>query len=258
MKETAKWLLGLLVLTQWACHHTVVSTGVHGGYVSSGVSVHADGDAGALVALGLLGAMVGGAIYEDVHAYRAQGLSAIDVNIVPQEAEISLNGVVMGTAEDFDGFPNFLIVEPGTHTVHARARGFKTYEVTIHLAPGEQVNLNKRMDAGIDPVSPSSNAGTTADTSEERQSPLPAVEPVLLRLNCSDPEASIYVDGVFVGTARQIAGLHGPLQLDPEAVKLAVVTPDHRREFEIKVLERNAVSGVIELHVDLGASTNEQ
>ncbi len=255
MKEFAKLMLVVLVVTQWACHHTVVSTGVYGGHVSTGVSVHADGDAGALAALGLLGAMVGGAIYEDVHAYRAQGLSAIDVNIVPQSAEISLNGVVMGTAEDFDGFPNFLIVEPGTHTIYARAPGFKSYQVTVHLAPGEQVNLNKRMERGEDVIP--RKAVEAEQTEQQERIVQPDLQPVLLRLTCSDPQASVYVDGVFVGTARQIEGLHGPLQLDPEAAVLAVVSPDHRREFNLRSLNPDPQTGVIELDVDMGGADPE-
>ena len=227
------------------CHHAVVSTGVYGDHVATGVSAHVDGDAGTILALSLIGAMVGGAIYEDTHAYQASGLSAIDVNIRPINAEISLDGVVMGTADDFDGFPEFLVVEPGSHRVRARCEGYKTYEVTVNLGPGQQVNLNKRMEAGSDAVEPTPQPVVAA------QEPVVESEDYIrLVLTLDNPQASVYVDGSFVGTGRELNLLHGPLLLEPDARDLVVVTAESRKSYRIADLRTDAVDGVIRLHIE--------
>lgn len=241
---TVALMLVLLSMMQ-ACHHAVVHTGMHGPYVSTGISTHVDGDAGAILALSLIGAMVGGAIYEETHAYQMQGLSAIDVNIQPDHAEISLDGVVMGLADDYDGFPQFMVVDPGTHTVRARCDGYQNYEVTIRVGPGEQINLNKRMDPG--------ESGNEVQEMPLESDPQPAelTEPSYIRLvlTVNDPQASVYVDGAFVGTGKELSMLHSPLLLESDAVQLVVVTADDRQQFDIQELKRKAVDGVIRLDV---------
>ena len=245
MRTMTTVLILFLLPMMNACHHAVVHTGVHGPYVSTGISTHVDGDGGAILALSLIGAMVGGAIYEETHAYQVQGLSAIDVNIQPDHAEISLDGVVMGTADDYDGFPQFMVVDPGTHTVRARCDGYQTYEVTIRLAPGEQINLNKRLDPG--------KAGLAVVETPVEREPQPAelTEPVYIRLvlTVNDPEASVYVDGAFVGTGKEISLLHSPLLLESDATELVVVTSADRQRFDIQKLWQHAVDGVIRLDV---------
>lgn len=245
MKHVTTCFLGILILFLSGCHHAVIHTGAYGGHVSTGVSAHVDGDAGAILALSLIGAMVGGAIYEDTHAYRASGYAAIDVNIQPSRAEISLNGVVMGSADDFDGFPEFLVVEPGTHTVKARCAGYQTYEVTVNLAPGQQVNLNKRMEAGTDPVV------TTGKVSQDhpRKIAEDAENYLRLEITIDNPDATVYIDGAFIGTGRELALLHAPLLLEPGADELVIVTAENKLQYAIGDMKPDPRDGVVRIHV---------
>jgi len=240
-------LLGSVLVLLTGCHHAVVSTGVgvYGGDVATSVAIHADSDVDGLVALSLIGAMVGSAVYADTHAYRYQGLSAIDVNIRPKDAQISLDGVVVGNADQYDGYPGFLVVNPGTHTIRARKAGYKPYEVTVQLSPGQQVNLNKQMEiapAGTEPDG-------TMDRPATRPGPVNAAGVYRLVLELANPEASVYVDGTFLGTGREINQLHAPLELESSAATLTVVTDASRRQFRLDELQPGP-DGIIRLHID--------
>lgn len=238
--------VGFILVFSLSCHRAVISTGFYGDRVSGGVSVSADSDAAPLVALSLVGAMVGSAIYADSHQYVQQGLSAIDVNILPKNAEIMLDGVVVGTADQYDGFPAFLVVNPGTHTVKASLHGYKTYSVEVRLAPGQQVNLNKHLDPGVsEEIRPEASRPTHVENSQPA-----STNPVRVTFDISNADASIYVDDVFVGTAREVNQLHGPLLVDRKAVRISVVTPDQKRVFLMKDLLAQSQGSVVLIKVD--------
>jgi len=245
--RTGMALTGVLLMFSMSCHHAVVGTqvGAYNGRFGGSVGIQGDSDTDGIVALSLLGALVGSAIYADTHQYKQQGLSAIDVNIQPKDAEISLDGVVVGTADQFDGFPRFLVVNPGTHEVQARKTGFHTYRVTVRVAPGQQVNLNKIMERGRDvaPVSP---------PAETRPSPsVQMAAPLKVNFEINNPDATVYVDGVFVGTAREISRLHGPLVIDRSAKRITVVTANNKKVFFVSDLLKGSWDGVIQLKVDM-------
>lgn len=246
---TGMAITGILLILSISCHHAVVGTqvGAYNGRFGGSVGIQGDSDSNGIVALSLLGALVGSAIYADTHQYKEEGLSAIDVNIQPKDAEISLDGVVVGTADQFDGFPRFLVVNPGTHEVQARKTGFHTYRVTVSVAPGQQVNLNKIMEPGVDstPVSPSVKPGAS------RSSALKSAVPLKVSFEINNPDASVYVDGVFVGTAREISRLHGPLVIDRSAKRITVVTASDKKVFLVSDLMAKNQKGVIHLKVDM-------
>jgi len=240
-------LTGVLLMFSISCHHAVVGTqvGAYNGRFGGSVGVQADVDTNGIVVLSLLGALVGSAIYADTHQYVQQGLSAIDVNIQPKDAEISLDGVVVGTADQFDGYPRFLVVNPGNHEVQARKTGFHTYRVTVRIAPGQQVNLNKVMERGHDmaPVAPR--------TETRPSSSVQMAAPLKVNFEISNPDATVYVDGVFVGTAREISRLHGPLVVDQNAKRITVVTANNKKVFLVSDLLAENRDGVIHLKVDM-------
>jgi hypothetical protein len=239
-------LTGVLLMFSMSCHHAVVGTqvGAYNGRFGGSVGVHGDVGTNGIVALSLLGALVGSAIYADTHQYEQQGLSAIDVNIQPKDAEISLDGVVVGTADQFDGYPRFLVVNPGNHEVQARKTGFHTYRVTVRVAPGQQVNLNKVMERGHDMAQVSPPA-------ETRPSPSVQMAPLKVNFEINNPDATVYVDGVFVGTAREIRRLHGPLVIDRSAKRITVVTANNKKVFFVSDLLTGNRDGVIQLKVDM-------
>ncbi len=249
--RTGMALTGVLLIFTMSCHHAVIGTqvGAYNGRFGGSVAIQGDSDSNGIVALSLLGALIGSAIYADSHQYQQQGLSAIDVNIQPKDAEISLDGVVVGTADQFDGFPRFLIVNPGRHEVQARKTGFHSYRVTINVAPGQQVNLNKVMEPGRDevPVSPA----TPSHIKPEQTSPTRVAAPLKIFFQINNPDAAVYVDGVFVGTAREISQLHGPLMVDRGAKMITIVTANKKKAFMVSDLMVDNRDGVMHLKVDM-------
>jgi hypothetical protein len=56
-----------------------------------------------------------------------------------------LDGVYAGAADDFDGQPDFLYLEPGVYQLEFRLNGYETYGVDLDVSPGERVNLRSDM-----------------------------------------------------------------------------------------------------------------
>ncbi len=51
---------------------------------------------------------------------------ALDLDVSPESAQIYVDGQLVGIADDFDGFPDFLWLEKGTYDVAIFAPGFQT------------------------------------------------------------------------------------------------------------------------------------
>jgi hypothetical protein len=69
-----------------------------------------------------------------------------------------------------------------------------------------------------------------------------------LRLSVEPEDASIYLDGQFVGTGSDVSLLQAGLPVAPGTHRLAVVRPGHRaveKEFDVKA------GGNIELNIEL-------
>ncbi len=79
---------------------------------------------------------------------RGVRFAVIDTDISPEEAEVWLDGQYIGTADDFDGQPDFLYVKPGSYRVEFRAAGYEVYAVDLDVSSGQRVNLGTRMRRG--------------------------------------------------------------------------------------------------------------
>ena len=220
-----------------SCHRVYVGGGATypagSGYVSVGGAVDTDDSGAAIVAASLLGILVGAAIYNDVHSYREKGLSAYDVNIKPKDADIYLDGVYVGKADDFDGSPKFLVVKPGTHTITAKKPGYKTYTVRVSINPGEQINLNKHLEPA--PVlSDKGNKGHSEIKGEGKRDY--KYQTVFVKFKVKDKNARVYLDNTFVGTIREIENLHKPLMIETTVKNIIVESKGARIEFSLEDL----------------------
>jgi hypothetical protein len=66
----------------------------------------------------------------------------IKTDVEPDEARVYLDGRLVGTADDYDGFPRMLRVSAGTHRLTFRLRGYAPYTVVIRAAPGRVVDVD--------------------------------------------------------------------------------------------------------------------
>lgn len=78
-------------------------------------------------------------------SYGSPDWAAIDTDISPEEAEVYVDGEFMGTADDFDGFPEYLYLTPGSHELEFRRDGYEPRSIQISARAGERLDLDFRL-----------------------------------------------------------------------------------------------------------------
>jgi hypothetical protein len=162
----------------------------------------------------------------------AYGMGALDLNVRPKDAEVYVNGQYVGIVRQYDGFPGYLWLERGTYEVAFYRPGHETavrrfeiftglvLDVSIELPPGEAVlpvrrEVRPAADAPAPPPAAYGGSGGGALVSA----------PARLIVEVSPPEASVYLDGRFVGTGEELAGRPEGLTAEPGPHVLEVVSP---------------------------------
>lgn len=193
-------------------------------------------------------------------AFGAYG--ALDTDVSPERAEVWVDGKRVGLADDFDGFPDYLWLEKGTYDVVFYLPGYKTIARQYTVYPGMVIDVEDRMEAGeaIHPTAlgPQTHARRDArlrddqdrdqhlrryreergleappEPGERGESPRAEAgapldgraEPGRIALKVEPEDASVYLDGRFLGTGRELAGLRSGLIVDPGTHKIEVVRP---------------------------------
>ena len=77
-------------------------------------------------------------------SYRGEW-TAVKTDVDPDEAALSLDGKLIGTADDFDGSPDMLYLQPGTYTLKFELEGFEPYSVTVDASAGSRVRIEHRL-----------------------------------------------------------------------------------------------------------------
>ena len=57
-------------------------------------------------------------------------VGSIRLKVNPSSAQVYVDGALVGTADDFDGFSDHLELDGGKHTIEIRAEGHETYTAT--------------------------------------------------------------------------------------------------------------------------------
>jgi hypothetical protein len=70
--------------------------------------------------------------------------AVIDTDISPEEAEVYVDGRYMGTADDFDGFPDYLYLPPGRYHIKLRL-SYETVTKQIEARPGMKLDFNDHL-----------------------------------------------------------------------------------------------------------------
>ena len=115
--------------------------------------------------------------YPGYYGYPVPNAAAVDTDVSPEEAVVLLDGENVGTADDYDGFPDYLYVPPGRHVIEFRADGFKTLRVTLHAQVGFKYQVKRKLhvlEKGAEDKAP---ASLTAPDEEEMGNPPRPAEP---------------------------------------------------------------------------------
>ncbi len=217
-------------------------------------------------------------------------LAVVDTDVSPEAALVVLDGRVIGTADDFDGYPGYLYLEPGHYTLEFQLGGYRsqvlqldaaagrTYPLDLDLerVPGEAVQPwwdrpdglpVGRVFAPARPTSPEA----PAPGSPER-GPDPSLRPELsrpggpthregapvpsgaaLQLEVTPAGASVYLDGTFVGTGSELASLQRGLSVAPGRHRLEAMAPGYRnRVVDVDVAAGGERQVIVELEREAG------
>ena len=176
----------------------------------------------------------------------------IDTDVSPEKAQVFVDGQYVGTADDFDGYPRFLSLDPGEHTITFQAEGHhpatKTLSVTRGALlrfkmslqkPGKKNSHPPKDDPEMivpppQPLPQNSGEGgaqgavavTSAAEGDDHEAP--QGQPGTMKLHVVPGDASVYLDGEFIGTGDSLARLHGNLRLDPGRHVVEVARPGFR------------------------------
>ncbi len=178
-------------------------------------------------------------------SYRYGDRASLRVMVNPDKTRVFVDGYYAGVADDFDGLFQRLHVSPGRHEISLKLEGYRTHRMRIYVGPGSTLKIQYEMvkGSGEDPVEDLAGDAGAADRYEDRDRPgdgdrdMDAEEHAdhvrpggrgggRLRLDVQPPDASIYVDGQFRGTARQI----GQLDLPPGRHRVEIVRPGFRTD----------------------------
>ena len=166
----------------------------------------------------------------------------IDTDVSPEKAMVYVDGTYVGVADNFDGYPGFLALKPGRHTITFKAPERQTFTRKVDVPAGAMLNFDFTL---AKPSKGTEPAGTDLelDPEEEVIAPPPYGDPgdreevvdqeeppASLKLQVSPPDASIYIDGEFIGTASSLRRLHGSLRLDSGRHVVEVARPGYRTE----------------------------
>ena len=156
--------------------------------------------------------------------YDGADWAEVRVLVAPSEAEVRVDGDYAGVANDFDGSVQRLRLSPGRHEVELSLPGYLTERLTVDLAPGARVRLQRalRPDRAVDanPSAWDDRAGPAIGRGIARR----GRQAGTLRLSVEPPDAAVYVDGQIAGDARNTR----TLTLAPGTHSLEAVRPGFR------------------------------
>ena len=210
-----------------------------------------------------------GGSYTTVYPAAGATMGALDLDVSPEGAQIYVDGKLIGIADDFDGYPTYLWLDKGTYDVVIFAPGFQTIarqysvyagmviDVEDSMVPGKEtmpqdlavkstVNREERLrrdrenedqarryEDGQGQGYAAAEAGAAEGAQGEPAAPdrLDARgEPASLKLGIEPGDASVYLDGRFLGTGRELARLRSGLIVDPGEHRLEVVRPGRQSQ----------------------------
>jgi len=173
-------------------------------------------------------------------------VGAMRLKVKPKKTEIFLDGEYVGRSGQFDGYPGFLWLDRGSHTLVFYREGYRTFSRAFEVRAGMVTEVRVEMEPGetlppeqfLPPPRRSEPGRTPAAPRSSLPRPTPPVERgdgqgrdlraagARIRIAVEPRDASVYLDGRFLGTGEELSRLHGGLMLDAGEHLLEVVHPE--------------------------------
>lgn len=220
--------------------------------------------------------------------YGPADLAVVDTDVEPERALVYLDGDLIGMGDDFDGFPDYLYLKPGRYKIEFRLGGFTPKEVTLDVEAGEYYQLNTKLDRAAGqavvpwweepeglpkgrvygpkedgqraPVKRGPDPELRRETCQGPHDAVPrrAREGAALELRIKPDNASVYLDGELMGTARELSDLERGLSVPAGRHRLDVLAPNHSpRSIAVEVHAGERQQVVVELEEGTGQAPPE-
>jgi hypothetical protein len=191
------------------------------------------------------------------HRYGYAGEGSVRVLVQPKDARVYVDGYYAGEADDFDGLFQRLRISPGRHEIGLKLDGYRSQTFKVYVPYDQTVKVHYKMVKGTG-EDVSQTIGNPEEVARyERRATAAAVreagdeddddagydgrdreadqrgERGLVRLDVRPADASVYVDGAFRGTGRELR----QLRLTPGRHQVEVVRPGYRtiaREVDVR------------------------
>jgi len=215
--------------------------------------------------------------------YYGDEIGALDLDISPEEAQIYLDGELIGTADNFDGFPEFLWLEEGTYDLVFYHPNYETIARQYTIYAGVVIDVEDKMQpgTGVRPEDLVSRSTENRDRrlqrerereieaermerrereweeqrEREREIEAERMERVSrddgvgrLHLSVWPEDTALYLNGHFLGTGDELSQLSAGLIVPPGKHLLEAVHPEYEsEEITISVTPGERVDLEIEL-----------
>lgn len=160
------------------------------------------------------------------------GRGGLDVDAKPNRAEVWVDGEYIADARDLDGDPGYLWLKQGAHHVVLYKAGYKSVETDVDFRAGVLQQLKVEMEKGesqppVRTAAKPRRAPSPAEAGEPRvEATAPRGDPrAEVDLRVEPRDATIYVDGNYVGIARE----QGVLRLPAGRHRVDLARPGYRQ-----------------------------
>ncbi len=204
----------------------------------------------------------------------ASRFGGLDLNVKPKKTtQVYVDGNYIGHTGDFDGWPEHLWLEKDFYELIFYNPGYKTVVRRVEVQPGVVIKIREDMQPGesIAPEELSTakvKQPAPAPRYQPKAAPAPAPEPLpapgeraarpdvldarqqpaRLKLSVAPADASVYLDGHFLGIAGEIGEQRSGILVDPGEHRLEIVRPGYAsRELRFDA----DPGGEVELEVEL-------
>ncbi|HVE65092.1 MAG TPA: PEGA domain-containing protein [Thermoanaerobaculia bacterium] len=71
--------------------------------------------------------------------------AVVDTDVSPERARVYLDGQYVGSADDFDGYPDYLYLRSGRYRLEFRLEGYESRTITVDARPGVKLDVGERL-----------------------------------------------------------------------------------------------------------------
>ncbi|MDP6525214.1 MAG: PEGA domain-containing protein [Kiritimatiellia bacterium] len=161
----------------------------------------------------------------------------VDINVRPSDAEVYVDGKYRGVAASFSGYPQYLDLGIGSHSITFKKNGFKSEHITVYATAGQLFELDIALDRlGSDEVKPETSYKLDLEKTGR------------LALRVEPADAIVYIDDEFYGTVTQFSETEAAVVLRAGEHTIQVARPGYKTYTTKIKIEKDVVK---EIHMSL-------